>query len=418
MRRNPKIVSLSPPMQAAAGITPNHGFSLQSAWELVEQEPELRAAFTDFDDFDNRHFAQGSYAAVFSFDEEGYKVLKLTTDEDDAAAARLVMRGKVRVPRNLPRPRIGKDGSVDGLARIYAVYELGTIFEEVQSQVVARRGALEREGMLYGIVAETLTEERRPMMEQRVLHDVQRARLAFLAAIKTHHSVDEVARDQRLTGEQRRLFDAMVNGFQFLLLGGFEITDFHAANWGWSTERQQSVLLDFGHHKEHTTENPETGGSFGGQAWNDLEANPTRMPRVRRAFEQVFALVKESFPDFGAIELHQDEKAGADNGVGAERQFGYCMSGDPQVIAFAAKTERLPEANILGLMAHEFGHALDNRYGKKLPGMLGVRLPAGAELRADAIAKAAFGKTIRYDAHDVQCIGCRGTAPRPRRLGA
>src|SRR4029077_3703883 len=122
----------------------------------------------------------------------------------------------------------------------------------------------------------------------------------------------------------------------------------------------------------------ETGGSF---VWSDLEPNGSRMPHVRHAFEQVFAVVKKRFPDFGAVELHQDEKAGADNGVGADRQFGYCMDGDPQVIAFAAKTEKLPKANILGLMVHEFGHALDNRYGKRLERLLGVKLPRGVELR-------------------------------------
>jgi hypothetical protein len=149
-----------------------------------------------------------------------------------------------------------------------------------------------------------------------------------------------------------------------------------------------------------------------------LVNNSSKMPRVAAAFDQCFEIVRVQFPDFGEIELHQDEKAAADNGHGSERQFGYCMDGDPIRIAFARKTEDLPEANINGLVAHEFGHALDNRYGDDLPELLGCALPGGAERRADAIAKEVFGKTIKYDSYDVQCVACRGQAPRPRRLGA
>lgn len=538
MRRNPKIVSLSPPMQAAAGLVPNHGFSFEEAWDVMNTDEELASAYDDFDDFEAAWMGKGAYAAVFKLDDD--TVLKLTTDEDDAKASALVAGGSVRVPRGLPRPVV-TDGAVDGLVRVYDVRPLGVVHEEVDPQAVHRRGVLERDAMLYAIVAERTNIEKTPTLDVLVVRNIQQARLAFLASIDTHHSVDQVARDRRLTDEQRRLFDAMVNGFRFLTYAGIHVRDFHAGNWGWSAVRKQSVLIDLGHHasrpdlepnardplggqvmyhgttakfsefkKEQLSpggaygagfyftndrdlaqqysgggepvaarltlrrpwvvdldlpyaeaaaakrpfrttgarerlhadgydgvlvkqgdyleaivydpaqiavirHNPETGGSFGGQLWSN---RGSRMPRVQHAFEQVFAEVKERFPDFGAIELHQDERAGADNGVGSERQFGYCMSGDPQVIAFAAKTEKLPEANILGLMVHEFGHALDNRYGKELERMLGVKLPRGVELRADAIGKAAFGKTIKYDAHDVQCIGCRGTSPRPRRLGA
>lgn len=141
------------------------------------------------------------------------------------------------------------------------------------------------------------------------------------------------------------------------------------------------------------------------------------MPKVRAAFDECFDALVEQFPDFGDLELHQDEKAGSDNGHGSERQFGYCMDGKPIRVAFAAKTEKLPVANIRGLMAHEFGHALDYRYGDKLGKMLGQRLPEGVERRADAIAKAVFGRTIKYDSRDIQCVACQGKSVRPRRLG-
>lgn len=153
-----------------------------------------------------------------------------------------------------------------------------------------------------------------------------------------------------------------------------------------------------------------------------MRANGAAMPHVSSVFDECFVVVREQFPDFGDIELHQDEKAGGDNGHGSERQFGYCADADgdqPICIAFASKTEGLPPENIRGLMAHEFGHALDYRYGKQLPQMLGVRrLPHGVERRADAIAHAVFGGVIEYDADDVQCLACQGVSPRPRRLGA
>lgn len=152
-------------------------------------------------------------------------------------------------------------------------------------------------------------------------------------------------------------------------------------------------------------------------ATSDLTENGHAMPHARAAFDECFDALLEQFPDFGELELHQDEKAGSDNGHGSERQFGYCMDGKPIRVAFAAKTEKLPVANIRGLMAHEFGHALDYRYGDKLGKMLGQRLPAGVERRADAVAQAVFGKTIKYDSRDIQCVACRGKSARPRRLG-
>lgn len=148
-----------------------------------------------------------------------------------------------------------------------------------------------------------------------------------------------------------------------------------------------------------------------------LAPNGHSMIKVRAAFDECFDALVEQFPDFGDLELHHDEKAGGDNGHGSERQFGYCMDGSPIRVAFAAKTEDLPVANIRGLMAHEFGHALDYRYGNNLGKMLGQRLPAGVERRADAIAKTVFGRTIKYDSKDVQCVACQGKSVRPRRLG-
>lgn len=144
------------------------------------------------------------------------------------------------------------------------------------------------------------------------------------------------------------------------------------------------------------------------------------MSSVVRVFDECFATLKQQFPDFGDIELHEDEKAGGDNGHGSERQFGYCKDGDPIVLAFAAKTDSLARPFIRGLMRHEFGHAIDFRYGKaKLERTLGIKLPAGVERRADAIAEAVFGDPIVYGGkHLVQCVSCEGEYPRPKKLGA
>jgi hypothetical protein len=144
------------------------------------------------------------------------------------------------------------------------------------------------------------------------------------------------------------------------------------------------------------------------------------MKSVVACFDRCFEIVRDQFPDFGEIELHEDAKAGGDNGNGSERQFGYCMDVRPIVIAFAPKTDGLATPFIEGLMRHEFGHALDFRYGKqKLERHLGTKLPAGVERRADAIAGAVFGDQIAYGGPNlVQCVRCHGRSPRPKHLGA
>jgi hypothetical protein len=135
--------------------------------------------------------------------------------------------------------------------------------------------------------------------------------------------------------------------------------------------------------------------------------------KVKRVFNEAFDAIDEQFPDIGTVELHEDEAAGSDNGAGSERQFAYCKDGNPLVIAFAPKVTGLPVSHLRGLMRHEFGHALEYRYGvKELERRFG-RLPAEVERRADAIAEAVWGEPIRYDSRDVQCVGVRGKSPRP-----
>lgn len=148
----------------------------------------------------------------------------------------------------------------------------------------------------------------------------------------------------------------------------------------------------------------------------DLNANPGS--KVDRVFDEAFDVIEKRFPDFGAAELHEDDRAGQDGGAGADRQYAYCKAGDPIVIAFAPKAEQLPMTNLRALMRHEFGHALEYRFGvRELESRLGRRLPPQVERRADVIAEAVWGDRIRYDDRDIQCVGCKsGESPRPARL--
>jgi hypothetical protein len=143
-----------------------------------------------------------------------------------------------------------------------------------------------------------------------------------------------------------------------------------------------------------------------------------RLDHVHASFNRHFDEAERVFPDLGTVELHEDEEAGSDNGAGSERQFGYCADEKPIVIAFAPKTESLPKKYIDGLMAHEFGHAIEFRYGRRhLEKLWSVKLPESIERRADKIAEHTFGRPIEYGDLDIQCIGCGGKKTRPRRLG-
>lgn len=59
----------------------------------------------------------------------------------------------------------------------------------------------------------------------------------------------------------------------------------------------------------------------------------------------------------------------------------------------------MPRENIVAVLRHELGHAVD---------------PLASEAEADRIAERVTGRRIRYDADNVQTIGRGG--PRPRHL--
>lgn len=148
-----------------------------------------------------------------------------------------------------------------------------------------------------------------------------------------------------------------------------------------------------------------------------LVGNGKIMPKVQASFHRHFDKVERAFSDMGTVDLYVDESAGADNGAGAERQFGFCVNKKPISIAFAPKTEMLPKKYIDGLMAHEFGHAIEFRYGRKALEEKWGALPESIERRADKIASLTFGVTIEYGKLNIQCVSCGGKKIRPRHLG-
>jgi hypothetical protein len=319
---------------------------------------------------------EGHYAQAYALPNG--LVLKITDDEADARVCKLVLE------RGNGKP---------GLPFIQSVHRLPMTVTENETYP-------DEERPIFAIVMETVSPASKTGMS-RTLAGVQPRLLG--------EAVLYPSMEPGLPSDEARAFVKQIRkGIHWLARYGVAVIDLHHNNFGYASGKRP-VIIDFGHESlredfEMTPIKMATNGR-------------TSMSHVRVAFDECFESIERAFPDFGELELHQDEKAGGDNGHGSERQFGYCMDGDPIRIAFAAKTDDLPEANIRGLMAHEFGHALDYRYGEKLGKMLGQRLPEGVERRADSIAKAVFGRTIKYDGRDIQCVACQGKSVRPRRLG-
>lgn len=146
---------------------------------------------------------------------------------------------------------------------------------------------------------------------------------------------------------------------------------------------------------------------------NPLTSNPSS---AKREFNALFAALDRMFPDFGTLTLVEDDAA-HDGG----RHYAYCGRSNhgAMEIAFAsAAVDDLKPENMRAMMAHEMGHALDFRYGKKRLGeLLHVVLSLDAELRADQIAEEVFGFPICYDAKRayLQTTG-PGVYPRPKGL--
>ena len=316
----------------------------------------------------------GSYATVFGINDE--IVIKVTRDADDASLAE----------------KVKEAGPLRGVLRVLEVYE----------------GPIKS----FFIIAERLKVL--PPFESHGWHlEASEDPLMETLRLAMHGEWDWGIEEWKQWAETRPNADARLAmqfkedvgvGLANLRELGGAVKDIHEWNVGVreGKERPELVILDFGHQSwRRDQERPQL----------PMARNPN-WTKVKKAFEKWFDRVEQEFPDFGKLELHSDAKA-----HDADRHFAYCKHvGSKISISFAPEAEDLPEHNVMGLMAHEFGHAIDFRYGKAaLEKRLGS-LPRDVEERADAIANKVFGITIRYDKHLVQCVSCKGTTPRPKGL--
>lgn len=391
MRLNPKIVSLDPLQAAAAGLLVPNAPPMLELMDATADTPGLlrRLGYRHPYDLEEEVLGAGTYARAFA--TPSGEVLKLTTDPADAAVSQLVAR----------------DGPLPGLIRVKAVYRM-------PAKVRLNRSDAEPTADLYAVISERVT----PLADMdRDSHEAGQ-----LNAARVGLAVAQSSQDLRDLGPLRDLLaDAMseaeysdideqgtlylydlVQGWYWMAQRGFHMKDLHEGNVA-LTEDGRAVLLDLGLSMR------------GVQPELQLAVNPST--NVDAVFDETFDRIEELFPDFGTVEFYEDEKAGADNGAGSERQFAYCQDGNPIAIAFAPKAAKLGRPQLLGLMRHEFGHALEYRYGvKELEKRLGKKLPPQVERRADVIAELVWGEPIVYDEHLVQCVNVNGVRPRPARL--
>jgi len=193
---------------------------------------------------------------------------------------------------------------------------------------------------------------------------------------------------------------------------GMEIEQEHTASPSEAARIALDHLSEFGDYYTRLVKMEERARA--GMPPNPLHANPSRMTS-KKAFDRLFDVLEDAFPDFGTLTLVEDD--GAHDGG---RHYAYCAHDGKEIeIAFASQAnEDLRPEHMEAMMAHEMGHALDYRYGKRaLERVLDVSLSSDAELRADEIAEAVFGFPISYD------VACgyvqtrnKGVYPRPKGL--
>lgn len=417
---NPKIVSLGPqPMYAAAGLTPNRPF-LDDVVDRLREVPNFTRRIglkrVTADELEKRTIGAGAYAHAFRLDDG--RVLKVTDDRDDGLAAEAVRRmgrspGLVEVFEvwKLPGTVVREEfpGSMHGHS-IRSLYAIVTEFVDPfdkKHPSIPEPSMPPSEKLNNKLIRETIAHICRNFREEADFTAIEHSSQPMTA-----EELDDLytvrLKEGRHSKVGERYMADIFAGLRKLSDKGFVVRDVHLRNMGVALDGR-AVMFDFGHGSQSGVALPISV---------EMASNPdTALPKSTKIFDECFDVVEQAFGDFGTCELHHDEKAAADNGTGSERQFGYCMDGDPIVIAFAAKIEGQPVAYIRGLMRHEFGHAVDFRYGKKhLEKLFGQKLPDGVERRADVIAELIFGDPIEYGKLDIQCIGCGGKPVRPKRL--
>jgi hypothetical protein len=109
----------------------------------------------------------------------------------------------------------------------------------------------------------------------------------------------------------------------------------------------------------------------------------------------------------GALRGSLTLRVGHPDDYPSARSYAYCES-SPLRISVAPRLEAAPIDRIEGVLRHELGHAILFAAGY-------IDAPAHTERRADTVARTVFGRTIRYDADDVQSTRY-GKSPRPSHL--
>lgn len=138
--------------------------------------------------------------------------------------------------------------------------------------------------------------------------------------------------------------------------------------------------------------------------------------KLHAAHRKYLRAAKKRLPDLAPVAFSVRDDAG-DGG----RHYAYCQQHPDGAtsIAFSPNAFSLPDAHVQGLMAHEFGHAIDFQFpAAEIARRLGEGIPRERERRADEIAARVFGHDIEYDPRigHVQCIDCGGVTPRPKGL--
>jgi hypothetical protein len=109
--------------------------------------------------------------------------------------------------------------------------------------------------------------------------------------------------------------------------------------------------------------------------------------RVASAFAKTLQDARRSAPG-----LRVGLKVGRASEFPGARDFAYCSSGPPIQITVAPKLEAQSEDRILGLLRHEFGHALMFHFAELKHN----------EREADRLAAHVFRAPVFYDAATVQ----------------
>lgn len=133
----------------------------------------------------------------------------------------------------------------------------------------------------------------------------------------------------------------------------------------------------------------------------------SREDRLLAVFEETRDLFARVCPSIARAVLVVVDGPCTMPGRCAFRDMAYALPDeDPPAVVVLRRLADLPDANVVGLMLHEFGHLCDVE-----PYVLNT----GREQAADDIVEAITGRRVFYDDGDVQTIS-PGKYPRPAHL--